>query len=1494
VRSQIAPAIRIALFGVFILLGATAVEGARFQILLMKNGAPVWVQREDPSIAIVQQAAQSPDEAMAATLERMARAQLAGPTTSEAAAGLEGLFPPGSTLDRVSVADAHAMLQLTLPEEFLHGGLDELTFENIVDISVVLGENTPGLHSLSISARASGESEYRPLSDFLPALPPPIDKAEMQSSSSSESAVSLQMAGQPTMPGQPQPTGALTGASIFLSPGHGWYYSTSLGRWATQRPNTNNLIEDLSNGEWVLQYLCQYLWNAGARVYTCRERDLNTHMVIVDNGGAGYSETGTWTTESPSSGAYNGSQRRATTVTGAPTATATFTPNIPAAGYYAVYVWYHSAVSGSTTTDARITIRHTGGSTVWTQNQTRDGVTWKYIGTYYFDSGSNAATGSVVISNQSATAGNQVIADAARFGGGMGDMVDPDDPAPQNVSGKPRWEESGRYYAGFMGKSDWANWDTVWAMPRYVDWECEDSWEGGANNNAIYLSWHTNAPNPGRGTSSFAYSSAGWGGTFNGVAGGDILRNYVHNELINDIRAGWDPTWQNRGVTTANFGEINPNNNNDMPAALTEIAFHDTAADAVCILDPNFRRLAARAAYQGIVKFFYNYFYLTNGNAEFNDLTLLPEPPTNLRVTNNGSGGVTIAWNAPPYNTGNNLLGDAATGYRVYRSVNGKGFDNGVPVAGTSTTSTGLTPGEVYYFRVTATNSGGESFPTETLAVRVRSSGSARILIVNGFDRIDRFANIVEDDPYDPKELHRGYLWLMNTYDYIIAHAQAIDAYGLDFDSCSNEAVIDSQINLSNYYTVVWILGEESERDPEGESTGDDAFSATEQSRVSTFLNGGGRLFLSGSEIGYDLDEYDNGRTFYENVLHADYMSNDANTYSASGTTGSIFDGISLTFDNGSSIYNVDYPDIISANAGSIAALNYTGSGSIEDFDDLAGWWDPNSSGQTNAHADSTFTLENSITHGGSGSGHLYYRWDTGNHIREYNSSQTLFPSASNLSLWVYGNSSGHQVRITLRDPVDIELFANNYTTIDFTGWREITWNDIANNPGTRWYGSGDNTISGSTVIFDSIEVHKLGAGDTGDLYFDDATFTPTSGGGNVAAIQYSGDTPNRRIVMLGFPFETITSTSVRNQVMESVLDFFATPTPTPTPSPTPTGVVHVRDYTFDSSMEGWSFLPISGAGFSGATSSYSGGRLAITSANDTTSRVALWNGPSDISYVADNVYRASFVVSSSQATASANPQLRIRWAQDQSLESASHVVNAAASHSYSMPTDPATKTYACYFAPILSGTLSVAFDMLDFSATQYGTHYVDSVTIERFPRPAVGTAVRTYTSSSDFANWQFLTDLGYGPVTSGTGTGTLSITSTTAGYANYGFWQSSGTANELTYVAGKLYRATYTLRCVSDAARNDMPQVRLRCQNEDGQMTQTMELNGQGPGGPGAMPTVSGTDYDVYWETPTLPGSPTATEDGFIVAIGMLDFDPVKGGTIYLDSVTLDYLTIP
>ncbi len=1114
--------------GVFVATLAGAVfpsmmHAEEARVLILRDGVPQWIIRDiTPQQDERMRGASPTDSKLASEIAAYLEAQCGAVPQELKSQGYKSFTPEGTLVAWVEVTDGMCTAALTFPTAYLSAGIPDEDLELFAELIAGLAKQYPDVRSISLVTRSQPEELWKPLPAFAKPAPPQLQKPDSKQETSSVQEGVAPKAGQPPVQGQPQPTGALSGASVFLSPGHGWAYNSTLGRWATQRSFTNGLIEDHSNAEACLQYLVRYLWNAGARVYTVRERDMNTNMVIVDNAQATY--TGTWTQETLS-GAYGGTHRYATTVTGSPTATATYTPNIPAAGYYAVYVWYRTSGGGTTTPDARITINHTGGSTVWTQDQTKDGYTWKYVGTYYFQAGSNPATGSVVISNLSSTAGNRVIADAVRFGGGMGDIPDN---VSNTTSGWPRWEESGRYYAGFMGKSDWASYNTVTAMPSYASWECE-SWEVGRS---VYVSWHTNAPNPGTGTETYAYASGGYDATFDGVAGGLELRNFIHDEIINDIRAGYDSGWVNRGKHTNWYGELNPSYNNKMPAALTEIAFHDTPADAAKLRDPLFRQIAARAVYQGIVKFFNSYY-----SSNFPIATLLPEPPTNLRVTRTSANSATLAWNAPPYNTGNGLLGDPATGYKVYKSTDGKGFDNGTPVTGTSYTVTGLTPGQIYYFRVTATNAGGESFPTETLTVSCYANGPNPILIVNGFDRLDGAMSVQEADPYSTGILSRHYLWKMNSYDYIIAHAEAVKAYGRDFDSCSNEAVRDGQVNLSNYHTVIWILGRES--------SADKTFDSAERTAVQNYLAAGGRLFVSGSEVGYELDGLSVAPTFFNQQLRADYVQDSAGTYDVAGASGSIFNGLSFSFDNGSSVYNVPSPDVITPINGSQPALYYTNIGTtiIDALDSVAGWWDPNSSGSTDSGVDpaSSFTLATSPVKQGTGSGRLYYVWGTGQFIREYNSNQPQFPAGTTLSMWVYGDNSSNQVRMCIRD-AEGELFVSNYVTIDFTGWQKLTW-QIGVDPTTKWAGTGDGAVTGPTIKFDSIHVKKGASSPaSGDLYFDEIAYS--SGGSAVAGITYDGGPGGPKVVYLAFPFETILPASARQAVMSSALNFFLTPLP--------------------------------------------------------------------------------------------------------------------------------------------------------------------------------------------------------------------------------------------------------------------------------------------------------------------------------------------------------------
>jgi hypothetical protein len=297
---------------------------------------------------------------------------------------------------------------------------------------------------------------------------------------------------------------------------------------------------------------------------------------------------------------------------------------------------------------------------------------------------------------------------------------------------------------------------------------------------------------------------------------------------------------------------------------------------------------------------------------------LLPEPPERLVARNTGMGQVTLTWTPPP--CCDNLGGDAATSYKVYHSTSGRAFDNGTVTRAPGLTMDNLPPGSLHFFRVTALNDGGESFPTPVVAVRTPLPGEqVDLLIVDGFDRLDQTAMLPQAEPTVwAGTARRMFLERMNRYDYAVVHGQALDACGLSFDGAVNEAVEEGDLILGDYPALDWFVGEDS--------VADAALSDIERARLATYLSAGGRLLLSGAEIGYDLVEMGRDPSFFQNYLKASYAGDDAGTYQFSGLTDTFLDGISGRFDDSTAgIYDVGYPDRLASAGDSRLVLQYSG-----------------------------------------------------------------------------------------------------------------------------------------------------------------------------------------------------------------------------------------------------------------------------------------------------------------------------------------------------------------------------------------------------------------------------------------------------------------------------------------------------------------------------------------------------------------------------------------
>lgn len=269
-----------------------------------------------------------------------------------------------------------------------------------------------------------------------------------------------------------------------------------------------------------------------------------------------------------------------------------------------------------------------------------------------------------------------------------------------------------------------------------------------------------------------------------------------------------------------------------------------------------------------------------------------------LQFVRNTSGGLTLSWSND---------GFVRTGYRIYASSDSSAFGPPIEVGSAthSYTETGLATGTQRYYKVSVVGSGGESKPSRTYAAQV-GSAPPPVLIVDGNDR-----------------------WQLQTSEnlactnHAFATLAARSVSGPAFDTANHNAVISGSVRLTNYAAVVWLLGEES--------TQDETFDTTEQGLVADYLNARGNLFVSGAEVGWDLDRASGpsaaDRNFYHSMLRAAYSADDAATYAFAPAAGGIFAGNAASgFDNGSwGTFNVEYPDVLAPTNGSVTALTYAG-----------------------------------------------------------------------------------------------------------------------------------------------------------------------------------------------------------------------------------------------------------------------------------------------------------------------------------------------------------------------------------------------------------------------------------------------------------------------------------------------------------------------------------------------------------------------------------------
>lgn len=204
---------------------------------------------------------------------------------------------------------------------------------------------------------------------------------------------------------------------------------------------------------------------------------------------------------------------------------------------------------------------------------------------------------------------------------------------------------------------------------------------------------------------------------------------------------------------------------------------------------------------------------------------------------------------------------------------------------------------EVYHFKLVAVAESGAESESGFSFSRSSNALGDKLLIVDGFDRRDGSFQ---------EEYHTF------SADYFKAISDTRTAH---VTTTLNEYIGDETLSLADYDLVVWYLGDES--------TVDETFSATEQALLKVYLENGGKLLVSGSEIAWDLGSRGSeaDKDFLNNYLKVQFVRDGSSLYTpAKGIVGTAFEGLEIPF---GITYPEDYPDDISPASGAIAVFDY-------------------------------------------------------------------------------------------------------------------------------------------------------------------------------------------------------------------------------------------------------------------------------------------------------------------------------------------------------------------------------------------------------------------------------------------------------------------------------------------------------------------------------------------------------------------------------------------
>lgn len=703
----------------------------------------------------------------------------------------------------------------------------------------------------------------------------------------------------------------LDGRHLSIWASHGRVYNPAQGNWKWQRVNLFGTNEDLFSQTFVIPYIIPMLENAGAVVWTPRERDWQNIETVVDNDQTlpGYKEQGKWMKSSePGFGMpadviqegdapfIKGTARWSKVRRKKASSIAKYSPYLPMPGKYAVYVSYQTLQNSIP--DAHYTVVHKGVKTHFTVNQTMGGSTWVYLGTFDFGCGDDNY---VTVDNVSNMKG-VVTTDAVRFGGGMGNVE-----RGGSVSGLPRCLEGARYnaqwsgapynvYSSRQGTDDYA--DDINVRPMMTNWLAGGSMfapekEGRGVPLEMSLAVHSDA---GYHMDRSIVGTLGICTTdFNDCRLSDGESRMISYDFVEQMlsQINKDITykygrWNTRGIWDKNYAETRIPG---IPAAILEMFSHENLSDMLYGHDPNFKFTLSRSVYKSVVR------YLA---AKHNRKAVIqPLAPHRFRALVDSYGRAVLSWEETVDSLETSAKSDS---YILYTASDDGDFDNGTIVRARKTT-VNLEADKVYRFKVTAANSGGQSLPSEELAC-VWHPGGRQLLVVNGFHRLagpavkynDMGLATGFDMAEDPGVSYgRTACWTSqlpflagNDFNYTTEHVRAIATMKkYSVASCSSECIGMGDVMLSRYRLLDLILGNER----------NDGYSLKRYPSISPMMKSelryfNGALLVSGSYVGSD-NQTPADSTFLAEVLYTDYVRK----YKDQSDSAQVVTGMGVDFD---------------------------------------------------------------------------------------------------------------------------------------------------------------------------------------------------------------------------------------------------------------------------------------------------------------------------------------------------------------------------------------------------------------------------------------------------------------------------------------------------------------------------------------------------------------------------------------------------------------------